>query len=115
MGGMVRSWFLLASWAHGQHVGYPLAPVSFERVTLADEFWLPRLQLQRRVLVPYSFEQTHEARADLQAAADMLAGRPLQTMPEKHRFRTSDLFKVMEGAAYLLTLRARSCARAADG
>lgn len=88
----------------GGEIGYPLQPVSFERVELVDQFWLPRLEIQRRVLVPYSFEQTRDARADLQAAAAVLAGREVENMPAPQRFRTSDLFKVMEGAAYLLAL-----------
>jgi DUF1680 family protein len=96
--------FAFASTGLAAEIGYPLKPVSFERVQLADDFWLPRLQIQRRVLVPYSFEQTHEALADLKAAADLLAGREIKDMPEPHRYRTSDLFKVMEGAAYLLAL-----------
>lgn len=97
--------FLIACRANDQSVGYPLKPVSFERVQLADEFWLPRLQIQRRTLVPYSFEKTHEALADLKAAADLLSGREIRNMPEPHRYRTSDLFKVMEGAAYLLAIK----------
>ncbi|MBA3484864.1 MAG: glycoside hydrolase family 127 protein [Pirellulales bacterium] len=84
--------------------GYPLRPVTFERVTLADDFWLPRLQTQRRVLVPYSFRQTEEALGDLRAAAETLAGRKPVNPPPPHRYRTSDLFKVMEGAAYLLAM-----------
>jgi len=82
----------------------PLTGVSFERVELADTFWLPRLETQRRVLVPYSFAQTHEAHTDLKAAAELLAGHEPNPMPAPHRYRTSDLFKVMEGAAYLLAL-----------
>lgn len=82
----------------------PLAGVSFEQVTLTDAFWLPRLETQRRVLVPYAFAQTHEALADLQAAAELVAGRRPEPMPPPHRYRTSDLFKVVEGAAYLLAL-----------
>ncbi|TWT36168.1 Non-reducing end beta-L-arabinofuranosidase [Posidoniimonas corsicana] len=84
--------------------GYPLKPVSFERVRLQDSFWLPRLETQRRVLTPYAFEKTEEALSDLRAAARLLAGEELQNPPPPHRFRTSDLFKVMEGAAYLLAL-----------
>lgn len=82
----------------------PLAGVSFERVELTDTFWLPRLETQRRVLVPYSFAQTHEALTDLKATAELLSGREPNPMPPPHRYRTSDLFKVMEGAAYLLAL-----------
>jgi uncharacterized protein len=87
--------------------GYSMRPVSFERVTLIDRFWLPRLQTQRRVLVPYSFKQTEEALNDLRAAAAVLAGRKPEKLPPPppaHRYRSSDLFKVMEGAAYLLAI-----------
>ncbi|HEX6962704.1 MAG TPA: beta-L-arabinofuranosidase domain-containing protein, partial [Lacipirellula sp.] len=92
---------------------YPLRPVSFERVTLTDAFWLPRLNTQRRVLVPYAFQQTEEALNDLRAAAAVLASKQsaeklsdeeAAKIPGPHRYRTSDLFKVMEGAAYLLAI-----------
>lgn len=82
--------------------GYPLKPVPFNEVMLVDTFWTPRLQTQRQTLVPYSFRQTEEALGDLKAAAELLAGRKPDPMPPPHRYRTSDLFKVMEGAAYLL-------------
>ncbi len=86
-------------------VGYRLKPVSFEHVTLTDNFWRPRLETQRRILVPYAFEQTEEALSDLKAAADVLAGRELKNPPPPHRYRSSDLFKVMESAAYLLAVQ----------
>jgi DUF1680 family protein len=71
-------------------------------VKLNDEFWSPRLERQRTVLVPFAFEKTEEAVAHLQAAADVLAGKTLANPPAPHRYNTSDLYKVMEGAAYLL-------------
>ena len=88
-----------------EKTGYPVTPASFETVTLTDDFWLPRLQTQRRVLVPYSFQQTRQALADLEVAAAILAGDKLEQLPGPQRFRTSDLFKVMEGAAYLLAVQ----------
>lgn len=91
--------------AAADQAGYPVEPASFETVTLADQFWLPRLQTQRRVLVPYSFQQTEQALDDLKVAAAVLAGKPPAELPGPQRFRTSDLFKVMEGAAYLLAVK----------
>jgi DUF1680 family protein len=88
----------------GAAEGYLVRPVPFDRVTLQDEFWLARLRTQRRVLVPHALERTVEALADLQAAGDVLAGKPPARLPAPHRFRTSDLFKVVEGAAYLLAI-----------
>ncbi|QJE94520.1 glycoside hydrolase family 127 protein [Luteolibacter luteus] len=79
-----------------------LREVPFDRVLLQDEFWSPRLDRQRTVLVPFAFGKTEEAVAHLQAAADVLAGKHLDNPPAPHRYNTSDLYKVMEGAAYLL-------------
>jgi DUF1680 family protein len=73
-------------------------------VTLDDDFWLPRLQTQRDVLVPHSFRQTQQALDDLKAAAKVLAGETPKRRPAAQRYRTSDLFQVMEGAAYLLAV-----------
>ena len=81
---------------------YPLKPVPFNEVKLADDFWLPRLRIQGDVLVPHAFEQTRPGVAHLQAAADFLAGKLVNHKP--HRYIDSDLYKVMEGAAYLLQL-----------
>ncbi|WP_428305884.1 glycoside hydrolase family 127 protein [Lacipirellula sp.] len=93
-----------ATVIHAEQTGYPLTPAPFERVTLTDQFWLPRLQTQRKVLVPYSFQQTEQALGDLKVAAAILAGDKPEKLPGPERFRTSDLFKVMEGAAYLLAI-----------
>lgn len=84
--------------------GYEVRNVSFDQVTLEDDFWLPRLRTQRQVLVPHALERTSEALGDLVAAGEVLAGKAPAELPPPHRFRTSDLFKVVEGAAYLLAI-----------
>ena len=40
---------------------YPLAPMSFEQVTLQDSFWLPRLRRQAETTVPHALTQTEPA------------------------------------------------------
>lgn len=80
-----------------------LEPVSFEKVTLTDEFWSSRMKLQKEVLVPVAFERTRGAVEDLLLTGDFLKGKDGK-LPAPHRFNTSDLFKVIEGAAYLLKL-----------
>jgi len=81
----------------------PLTPVSFEKVTLEDQFWLSRLKTQKQTLVPFSLEKTKPAVENLRRTAEYLkTGKgELLKLP---RYIASDLFKVMEGAAYLLTL-----------
>ena len=81
----------------------PLAPVSFEKVSLQDSFWLPRLMTQKETLVPFSLDKTEPAVENLRRTGEYLkTGKGmLKSLP---RYVASDLFKVMEGAAYLLTL-----------
>ncbi len=84
-------------------VDYPLKPVSYYEVEMTSDFWLPRMVTQREVLVPWAFERTESGVAHLQAAADFLDGNTIENH-RAHRFIDSDLYKVMEGAAYLLQL-----------
>ena len=83
---------------------YPLKPISFNEVKMLSDFWRPRLVTQREVLVPFAFERTQPGVDHLRAARDYLAGSPVEGH-RPHRFIDSDLYKVMEGAAYLLQLR----------
>ena len=83
---------------------YPLKPVPFNKVEMTSDFWRPRLETQRKTLVPFAFERTQPGVEHLKAARDFLAGRKVEGH-RAHRFIDSDLYKVMEGAAYLLQLR----------
>ena len=75
----------------------------FNNVTITSEFWRPRLVTQRQTLVPFAFERTQPGVKHLEAARDYLRGIK-QDDHRPHRFIDSDLYKVMEGAAYLLQL-----------
>ncbi len=81
-----------------------IEPVPFHKVEMTSDFWRPRLITQRKVLVPFAFEKTKPGVAHLQAAADYLAGKKVDGH-RPHRFIDSDLYKVMEGAAYLAQLQ----------
>ena len=83
---------------------YPLAPMSFEKVSLKDNFWLPRLKLQAESTVPHALVQTEPAVENLRRCGNFLHGRGGE-LPFPHRFVSSDLYKVMEGAAYLLMIK----------
>ena len=67
---------------------------------MTSDFWRPRLVTQRNTLVPFAFERTQRGVEHLQAARDFLAGKKVEGH-RAHRFVDSDLYKVMEGAAYL--------------
>lgn len=81
-----------------------LTPVTFEKVTLEDDFWLPRLKTQKETLVPFSLEKTEPAVENLRRVGSYLKTGKREKLLPLPRYVASDLFKVMEGAAYLLTL-----------
>jgi uncharacterized protein len=80
---------------------YPIQPAPFTAVHVADAFWLPRFETNRTVTVPYDFRKCEETgRIDnFLRAAKQLPG-PYQG----YAFNDSDVFKVVEGAAYSLAL-----------
>ena len=82
----------------------PLTPMSFEKVTLEDDFWLPRLKTQKETLVPFSLDKTAYAVENLRRTGQYLRGEKIEKGFEGPYYVASDLFKVMEGAAYLLIL-----------
>lgn len=81
--------------------GYPITPIPFYEVDLQDNFWSPRLATQAETLVPFALEKTNPAVENLAKAARYLRG-DTSNLPFPHRYVSSDLYKVMEGAALLL-------------
>ena len=86
-----------------QENDYPMAPVLFNQVRLTDIFWRPRLETQMQVTTPFALEKTQPAAENLRRCGAFLRGEKDEP-PFPHRFVTSDLYKVMEGAAYGLML-----------
>ncbi|MBQ2033154.1 MAG: glycoside hydrolase family 127 protein, partial [Alistipes sp.] len=81
-----------------------LTQIPFNQVTLTDNFWLPRLQIQKKTLVPFSLEKTEPAVENLRRVGAYLRGEKVTEQFTGPYYVASDLFKVMEGAACLLTL-----------
>jgi len=81
---------------------YPVRPVPFTDVHVTDEFWLPRMETNRTVTIPYAFEKCQETgRVDNFAIAGGL-------MEGEHRgdfpFDDTDVYKIIEGSSYTLSL-----------
>lgn len=93
---------LVISCGNKVHNDYPIKPVPFTDVKFTDKFWAPRLETNRSVTVPYDFKKCEETgRIDNFAKAGGL-------MPGKFegiRYNDSDVFKVIEGASYSLSLQ----------
>ncbi|HEY5910843.1 MAG TPA: glycoside hydrolase family 127 protein [Verrucomicrobiae bacterium] len=80
---------------------YPIQPVPFTAVRVADDFWSPRLETNRVTTVWYDFQKCEETgRIDNFAKAGKLMPGDFRGTP----FDDSDVFKVIEGAAYTLAL-----------
>lgn len=82
----------------------PLTQIPFHQVKLTDNFWLPRLQTQKKTLVPFSLQKTEQAVENLRRVGSYLRGEIVTEQFQGPYYVASDLFKVMEGAACLLTL-----------
>src|SRR5690349_13202178 len=80
---------------------YPVQPVPFTAVRVEDSFWSPRMETNRLTTVWYDFQKCEETgRIDNFAKAGKLMPGPFRGTP----FDDSDVFKVIEGAAYTLAV-----------
>ncbi len=80
---------------------YPVSPVPFTKARFDDDFWGPRLETNRKVTVPYDFKKCEETGRISNFAK---AGGLMEGKFEGIRFNDSDVFKIVEGAAYSLAL-----------
>ena len=91
---------LSAPLAHGAS-DYPIRPVPFTQVRFDDTFWAPRLETNRTVTLPYDFQKCEETGriSNFAKASGLMEGKH-----EGIFFNDSDVFKIVEGAAYTLAL-----------
>jgi uncharacterized protein len=86
---------------------YAIRPVPFTAVHLNDIFWAPRIETNRTVSIPSAFEQCElTGRVKLfERAATVLRGEVLDDKrPPGYPFDETDLYKVIEGASYSLSV-----------
>lgn len=82
-----------------------IIPVPFNEVTLTGGFWGERMQTELDVTLPFSLIQAGPAIDQLRDGADLIEGREPKQRPSTNGPLSSDLYKIMEGAAYSLMLR----------
>ncbi|UCE42830.1 MAG: glycoside hydrolase family 127 protein, partial [Candidatus Aminicenantes bacterium] len=78
---------------------YPVQPVEFTKVKVTDDFWLPRIETNQRVTIPFAMQQNVETGRVENFA---IAGRLIEGEYKGERYNDTDVYKVMEGAAYTL-------------
>lgn len=90
---------------------YPIAPVPFTAVHLDGGLWQARQEINRTVTVPYALQKLEESGRlrNFDLAAETLRRRAAgeasfqNTPATKFPFDDSDVYKVIEGAAYSLS------------
>ena len=81
---------------------YAFKDVVFSHVHCTDQFWGSRLETARTVMIPYAFSMCEETgRIDNFAVA---AGIKDGEFIGRYPFDDSDVFKIMEGASFLLAV-----------
>ena len=85
-----------------QENDYPVRPVPFTAVKLTDNFWAPRVKLNHEVTIPIALKHCYSTgRVDnFLFAADIKQGEFCTQYP----FDDSDIYKIIEGAAYSLQM-----------
>ena len=80
--------------------GYPIASVPFNDVRLTDRFWAPRVETNRTVTIPFGFRKSEEEGRirNFEVAGGLREGAYEGKMP----FDDTDVYKLIEGAAYSL-------------
>ena len=86
---------------------YPVRPVPFTAVHLDDAFWAPRIDVNRITSIPTAFDQCERTGRveNFRRAARVLQGkRVANTEPPGYPFDDTDVYKVIEGASYTLSV-----------
>ena len=102
---MKKSIFLFAVCSsavmYAQQKDYPIQSVPFTQVKLTDKFWLPRIETNRTVTIPASFERCQSTgRIQNFIMAAQKKGKFCTTFP----FDDTDIYKTLEGASFSLAV-----------
>lgn len=92
---------ILSSVVLAQPKDYPVQAVDFTRVKLNDKFWLPRIETNRTVTIPASFERCENTgRVKNFVMAAEKKGKFCTVFP----FDDTDIYKTIEGASFSLAV-----------
>lgn len=82
----------------------PLEPVPFSQVVIRDEFWRPRQEVNATATLRHVFEQC-ESTGRIENLRRAARGETGEDKFEGYFFNDSDVYKAIEGAAYILAAR----------
>jgi len=87
--------------SNAQQADYPFQGVAFNQVKLTDSFWMSRVETNRTITIPVSFqkcEETGRVRNFVNAANH--SGKFLTSFP----FDDTDIYKTIEGASFSMAV-----------
>src|SRR6187431_118762 len=90
-----------SSCLHGQQKDYPIQAVTFTQVELSDNFWLPRIEINRTVTIPASFERCESTG---RVKNFVMAAEKKGKFCTKYPFDDTDIYKTIEGASFSLAV-----------
>lgn len=88
-----------AALVHAQQKDYALREVNFTQVHLSDNFWLPRIELNRTVTIPASFARCESTG---RVKNFVMAAEKKGKFCTRYPFDDTDIYKTIEGAAFSL-------------
>jgi uncharacterized protein len=95
---------LFAPAAQAQTHDYPIQPIPFTQVKVQDTFWKARMDTIIKVTIPYAFQKSEETGRieNFMVAGGLKSGKFIGDFG----FNDSDVYKIIEGASYSLSLQA---------
>ena len=84
-----------------QQKDYPIQAVVFTQVKLTDNFWLPRIETNRTVTIPASFERCESTG---RVKNFILAAEKRGKLCTRFPFDDTDIYKTIEGASFSLAV-----------
>ena len=83
-------------------VDYAIQGIPFNTVSLNDGFWLPKIETNRTITIPSSFQKCEETGRveNFILASGAKKGKFLTVYP----FDDTDIYKTIEGAAFSMTV-----------
>ena len=82
---------------------YPIQPISFIKVQINDEFWSKRINTHRETTLPLVLRKCEKTKRidNFSIAAGLIEKKRISKFP----YDDSDVFKIIEGAAYSLNMK----------
>lgn len=98
---LITVFLIYGGIATAQVKDYPIQPVAFTKVKLADKFWSPRIEVNRTVTIPASFARCENTG---RVKNFEMAATHTGSFCTKYPFDDTDIYKTIEGASYSMAV-----------